>query len=645
LSEIVDSVMRPVCSAWLKKIQSALEHKKKKFQDDANECMQFFNGPYSFLYGPQQRDGIGGFVWRGGEEGGEIPKPTFEMTFNKVAELVQLFGPALYHRNPIRQVNPRHPPMVPIEAVGDQNDPAVLQFYEQVLQQAQQSLVTDKARSSLLEHYLNYTPTALDLKTHSRQAIDEAIIKGQGVLWTELYTPSGAGKRMIGSFYDTVDNLFIDPDMESQRDAKWIARRCIHPYWEVEKEYGLPPGSLKGSATMESYGQQAAVSTNPDGDYDRKRGVTNDLMVYYKVWSKMGAGGRLSGINDEWKDVLEGYGDYVYLVVAHSCPYPLNLPPQILETASDDDIQKRLEWPTPFWADDAWPFTPIKFHDVPREVWPMSHMKPGIGELKFLNWAYSLLAGKVRIACRDFLAVAKSAAEDLKTSLISGKDYTILQVEAMHQDIDKVVKFLQHPGFNPEIYNVIEKVTHTFEQRTGLTELMYGLSATQMRSAEEASLKGDQVSVRPDDMANKVEDAMTDVARKEALACRWHLTGADVVPVMGKVGAMFWDKLVTPSDPGEILHQLEYRIEANSTRKPNRARDTANYQQAMQTLLQPLFQYAGQSGNVGPINTLLTGWAKSIELDPTGLTLQPPPPPPAPGGPPPPSAPPQGAKR
>jgi hypothetical protein len=51
---------------------------------------------------------------------------------------------------------------------------------------------------------------------------------------------------------------------------------------------------------------------------------------------------------------------------------------------------------------------PIYFHDVPNDPWPMSHLAPGMGELKFLNWAYSFIAGKIRIECRDFIAILKS---------------------------------------------------------------------------------------------------------------------------------------------------------------------------------------------------------------------------------------------
>ena len=69
---------------------------------------------------------------------------------------------------------------------------------------------------------------------------------------------------------------------------------------------------------------------------------------------------------------------------------------------------------------------------------------------------------------------------------------TIIEVDQIHGSIDKMVQFLQHPTFNPEIYKVIEGVVTNFERRTGLTELAYGLTDTQIRSAQESRSRGRQ---------------------------------------------------------------------------------------------------------------------------------------------------------
>lgn len=42
----MDHPLRALCTAWSEKIRLASEFKKKKFQEDADEAMQFYNGPH-----------------------------------------------------------------------------------------------------------------------------------------------------------------------------------------------------------------------------------------------------------------------------------------------------------------------------------------------------------------------------------------------------------------------------------------------------------------------------------------------------------------------------------------------------------------------------------------------------------------------
>lgn len=647
--------LQAVVGMWISKIQEGLLFKGRRFQRDADEGMRFFTGPYEWLYGAETRRTDRHFRQTfDDEDDSEVPPPKFQMTVNKVAELVQLFGPVLYHKNPTRQVNPREYPLPDndlLAAFGA--TPQTQMFLTQLYQQGQQAQATDRARAAMLEFYLNYTPNALDLKTESRWAIDEALIKGMGCLWTEVYTPPGGGGKMVGSFYDSVDNLIIDPDMPTLRHAKWICRRRCEAVWEVERKFGYPAGYLK--ANLESMNRQAEVLSHPDGNYLRATGQTNDLLTYWEVYSKTGIGGRLAGIDRAVTQPLEMFGDFCYLAIVPGLPHPLNVPPQVWDLPPDQaaqQVMQRVQWPTPFWADDSWPFVSIAFHDIPTDPWPMSHLAPGMGELKFLNWAYSFIAGKIRISSRDFIAVLEEASAEITETILRGADYELMKIKGSHgKTIDQVVQFLQHPGFNADIWRVIEAIAEQFDKRVGLNELMYGMSGRQDRSATESQTKREQMNVRPDEMANRVEDAMSLIARQEAIAIRWHLNGQDVAPVVGPVGSAMWDKFITPSNPAELLYQLEYRIEAGSVRKPNRDREAANIRDATQMLM-PFYQNLAMQGLVGPFNQLLELWCKSADFKSDGLLIpQPAPPqPPNPAAPPPqqgqnhPQPQPQGAK-
>lgn len=668
MAEVSEHPLRPLCAAWCSLVRIAREHKKKKFQDSADECMSFFNGPHTFMWKSENMTGARGYV-RVSDEDEENIRPTFLFTMNKIAEGVQLFGPALYSRNPNRLVTPRKSPQLPPEVLVPPPEPAqMMGLPPEMVQQAaadwqmqvqamlQETAKHDgenQARAELMQGWLNYTPNELDLKWHSRKAIDEAIIKGAGVLWTELADLPARGGKIAGSFYRSVDSLFLDPDVETVPDCKWVCEECTHPIWEVEDYFRLPRDMLKDALKgndrgFESLSRQASVASSDNGLDERSRGRTNDTITYYKFYSKMGIGDRLSGVDPEIRDKLAAFGDNCYLAVADGIPWPLNLPDQVWEAMPQPDpltseadpaameawqqeLLTRVQWPIPFWADGRWPFTMIAFHEVPNCVWPMSHFEPGLGELKWLNWAMSFLAGKVRTSCKTTIGMMKAAGEDLKQQYLNSGDNAVLMIEEITgRRVDDLISFIQQPPFHGDIYNVIAAVADSFEKRVGLTELAYGQSGHQYRSAAEANVKQGNFSIRPDDMASQVEDAMTEVARKEALAARWLLQQEDVAPVLGRPAAAVWGRLIQAAEMESIIAELDYRIEAGSARKPNKTARIEQMNTAVQTWGPTLQQYAFTTGDVRPLNALLIDWAKALDIDPVNYLLQPPPPPPPP---------------
>jgi carbon monoxide dehydrogenase subunit G len=92
---------------------------------------------------------------------------------------------------------------------------------------------------------------------------------------------------------------------------------------------------------------------------------------------------------------------------------------------------------------------------------------------------------------------------------------TMIELETQKR-IAEVVQFLKQPEFNASVWPVIQTVEKNLEKRLGLNELSYGSSDKQIRSAAEADIKSQGVSIRPDDMAECVEAWMAEAARKEA---------------------------------------------------------------------------------------------------------------------------------
>lgn len=638
---------RPVVDIWLSKIKMAGEVKRTQFGLDAAEAMNYLDGGNRWMWDEKGASNAArGFLGKSTS----VRFPTFRMTWNRVSHLVQLFGPAVYHRNPERRVMPRQFSELGPDVLGDPQDPMVQMLWQQLAWQEQLNDMRRGRTAGVMENYLNYTPNELDLAGHSRKVIDEALIKGMGIWWHETYQPEGFGVKLVGSFYDTVDNLIIDPDATHWDDIQWIARRCVGPVHLVEREYQLPAGALKHSGHFTSIHQEAVNQTDANEAHEAKKGRSNDLVEYWKVYSKQGVGHRLKGFGQNsdgtpnrfsaLADMLESFGDYAYIVCASGVPYPLNLPPDITRAEFTDDeegqdvmldtIASALEWPIPFWADyGGWPFTELAFHWKPNQIWPLSHLKPAAGHIRFLNWAMSFLADKIMHACNTMVGVPKGMQEKFKNALLAQDcPYSIIEIEEMQNatSIRDLVSFIDAPAFHGDIWNIIEKVSEDMDKTLGTPELIYGMAATQSRTAADTNVRQNNASIRVDHMRSQVAAALSKVARKEAFAARWVLEPDDVSPVLGPLRTQIWQSTLMSQPVESIVREFDYRIEAGDLPVPNRMTQINQVNETVQSWA-PIASAALSAGQVGPINAMMEEWGEARGLDMSQYLLTPPPPP------------------
>jgi hypothetical protein len=642
------SPLRQVVTTWVKKLKAASDY-KKAFSDDAKEASQFFDGEHNWMWKDSYARGERGY-------NSSIAPPSFRMQLNKVFELVEIFASVIYHRNPVRTVSVTKRPDIPLDSLGlrepagedGQPSPEQLEIIE-VVQVEEELRQKREMAAKLLEAYLNWTPVELDLKRQARKVVNEAMVKGAGVFWTELNSVDVSGDanippvRMVGSFYDTVDNLLIDPDYDNEDDMLWCAKKCVKPLEEVAATYGIPAEDLKHHFEKDT----PRLQREPKGK--KKRDTTNQLLTYYKIWSKTGAGDRFKDAPKEAKGVFDPLGKYVYLVICEGVPYPLNLPPPVLDEPVDEQtglpasIFARCAWPIPFYADpQGWPFTMLAFHRKPGYAWPVSHVRPAIGELRLLNWCFSFLATRIATSCETIIGVQKAADQTIKEQLLAPSEggFKIIELsELLGRRIEDIVSVFQMPQVTRDLWDIIQAIMEQFSQRTGLSELVYGFTKSQLRSAAEATIKNENVSIRPDNMANEVEDCMSLLARREALAIRWLLEPQDVAPVLGPIGAAAWMQTVARQDLVTLTRDFLFRVEAGSARKPNKTTRVEQMQQSM-TTLGPILSGLVGAGIVDPFNALVRDWADSLDIDPTPYLVPPPPPPQPPPAALPPNAPP-----
>jgi hypothetical protein len=643
-----DNPLRPLVKRWLECIKQADKH-KKAFQDDADEAMLFYASDPDAMWKDSRSRGE-----RGYNKG--IDPPPFRMMVNRVWEAVRLFTAVIHHRNPARAVTPKEYPIIPPMMLGIQPQPPVPQMgpdgqpvmgpdgqpvmmpdpgimaYQQGMQQQQFLLERRKLISTLMENYLNYTPNELDLKRHSRKVVEEAFIKGAGVWWHELYQPSGGTVKFAGSFYDSIDNLLWDPDADEFEDIRWAARKRVQPIDEVAAKFGLSRDDLKGH--VESYSSRASESER-GYDHAKRTGKTNDLICYWEIYSKTGFGDRLKDGDKDLRGKFDSLGANCYIVVAEGVDFPLNVPPAMLQEEVDQTgipptLFMAAQWPIPYWAEpNGWPFTLLAWHGKPGYSWPISLIRPGIGELRFINWAMSFLATRIATSSQTLIGVSKAADPDLKAKILEKNEggFNIVEIsEAVGRSVNDVISVFNMPGVTSDMYQIISEVTALFDRRVGLTELIYGMTRNQFRSAAEAQVKAEQISVRPDDYANILEDCLSEVARKEALCARWLIYPQDVAPLLGPMAAQAWGMHVQGEDPESIVREYSYRVEAGSVRKPNNATRVENVNNAMQIMM-PVAQGLMQAGKPEIFNALLEDWAKAMNVDVTRYLVPPPPPP------------------
>lgn len=641
--------LRPLVQGWLEKIELAKEH-KKPFQEDADEAMQFYDGENAWMFRNDYTRGVRGFV-KG------LAPPAFRMTINRVWEAVRLFGAVIHHRNPVRNVTPRQYPIIspqmlgifpqpPVPQMGPDGQPVMgpdgqpvmmpdpgMQMYQQMVQNTQLMSERRNLISKLLEDFLNFTPNELHLKDHTRKVVDEALIKGCGCWFTELFQFPGTDMVLPGSFYENFDNVVWDPDADEQADILWIARRRTHSRDFVSQRFGIPMEDLQGHG--ESYESR---SRRKDTGYEtrRKNGKTNDLVTYWEIYSKTGFGDRLKDADKSLRGKFDALGQYCYIVVSEGVPYPLNVPPAMLEEEVDESgIPQQLfqaaQWPIPFWVEpDGWPCTLMQWHGKPGYTYPISLIKPGIGELRFINWAMSFIATKIATSSQTLVGVAKSADPDIKAKILDSDEggFKIVEIsEAIGRSVNDVISVFNLPGVPHELFQIVAEVTNLFDRRVGLTELIYGMSRASFRSAAEAAVKSEQISVRPDDMANQLEDAMTTLARKEALLARWLVQPKDIAPMLGPMAAQAWQMHVMAVTPDEIVREYDYRVEAGSARKPNKGTKVEQINQALQVMM-PVAQGMLQAGQPQLFNALLEDWGRAMDIDVARYMVPPPPPPP-----------------
>jgi hypothetical protein len=608
LQDIQNFLLQPLVTQWFVRFQAA-QKSRERFDKVARICRHFMGNSPNAMWQDEFRS----------EFYPDLAQPTMRISLNRAADLVAIIGPGLFWRHPSRQVMVRSKPdqTVYAQALGVSNSTSL----EQIQQQQQMEAALNQVRADLcqkvLEHIVEKHPGGV--VRDIQMAIQDALVTGRGLLWTETFADPVTSQPRVGTFHDTVDNLFLDPDAKDPtlRDVRWCARRHVEPISVVERRFGYPPGYLadRGTSVSSEY-RKLQESTAQQKVYE-------DQMEWYEVWSRCGLGVRTTGVRADLGQALDALsGDYCYLALSMNVPHPLNLPPPVVKEGTADMIRGCLLWRTSrfgavseLWKDRRWPFEQIDFYPISNTVWPMAPFTPGLGALLAMNLLLVTMLELSWDRRRDIIAALEHVVGDVQAAIQSEQNPAFIKVNsAAGLPLDQVVQFIRRPEVQGDLLGWIQYLDNQFKLTTGLDDTAYGVSQRQARVTADISLRQQASQVRPEKMAQDVATAVRNIGKKELWLSAQYMAGPELAGLLGDWGAMCWEQLVRSMPFDRMIQEVDVSVEATDMARPDRDRDIAQLEKIAPFWLPVLQQYAGQTGNTDPLNGFMQLYASAMQI-------------------------------
>jgi hypothetical protein len=536
-----------ICDVW-NRLRSDAHKAKERYINAAKEAGKYYAGPnHDFVYA-----------------GEGAMEPDYKVTINKVYELVSIFGPMVYARDPKRWVEARRNGQAEIAAC--------------------------------LNGYLGYTPGEFGLKYNAKEAIDESLINGRGCLMTGRDKRSG----MVITRKEATKNIYFDPSEDLWYNGHFLMRLRRKPMWKIADLFGRGVAKRllnEGAATRED---EEPESQHMQG-FERLNSEYQDKLkleawdapqvTYIEVYSKMGLGLRIKKSLSEATQLGAESPDNLLLVYQPNSKIVMHIG----------------NWPIPYWADhgkNSWPVSCLDPAENQDKTWPISLITPALGEQKFLDWGWSFALSAVRVASRSITVFDSQTDDKLVAALRDTSSHIGVPLDVTGgRKISDLIHHIPMPQLNQALVEMLAAVEILFEKATGLYEVLYGQSARQYRSATEAQVKAEFSRLRIDDVIDRAEDWMSDVARKEAIGARWLLSGGDIAPIVGPELAQAWD-VYRPGNLQQMMREYDYTIGAGSMRKR-----TPQYRaEVAEMRLNRLLPLAASIGDLDTVNRMLAEW-------------------------------------
>lgn len=409
-----------------------------------------------------------------------------------------------------------------------------------------------KLRWQVTEEYLNYTPTKTNLVAANRQIGTEAVVYGRGVAWVGKHPRKG----VICSQFDSVRNLLVDPNAHDLDEASWVARRRERPKWEAMAEYP------EAAAAFKKLQPSAKRESDRDSKFEwEKQDASTDCIVYWEVYCRTG---------------LHHYRGGVELLKDAARAKEAPTDEESTEAEADDTPMKYLvtedgrllhvcDWEIPWHVTHEWPCAVLDFYENPDSPWPVSPLEAGLGYQRYMNLIVTMLMGKYRFTSRTVIALAKQNRNGIddedKNRVLVGEAIEAIEIE-VNGETRKLSDFIQQFDYSNEYIaqglNFLSAIEERFDKATGLYDILYsGQTETQIRTAQDASIKDRNSRSRIEDMRDRVAHFEAELARKESFAAHFLEPRERIAELLGPEAGANWGALVRP----EVLENPRVFVE------------------------------------------------------------------------------------
>lgn len=426
-----------------------------------------------------------------------------------------------------------------------------------------------KARNGLMLEYLNYTPDETDLYGESIRAINQSYVYGGGLLWTGFDERKG----LVHSVYGNIDELGIDPDVQSMDRAKWICRKREKKRWELADE--IPEA------------RNLIMAMLPTKESKSNHGKVNDLVEYYEVWMRVGLHRYIDG-------GLPAYDD-------KGQPVQVTDQPRKYIVTKDGKLLKETTWETPLFADNMWPCEMVSYIEDADSVWPISPLAAAMPFQESLNWLFIFYMTKMRFCSRSLFAIMDygndGVGSDNLDKLQMQNDLPFLKVRVDNDQL-KIGDLFQQLNLDPGLEN-FEKahaiIKREHQEHSGLYDILhYGEGETQDRSATATQFKEKTAKTRINYRLDRVKKWQAKIARKEAMVARFIHTPEQIDVILGQGAGQIWGQLMPPAEaaqnPSAVSFEqwfleTDYTIESDSMRRNDHQTKVDSLKEAMNTVV------------------------------------------------------------